>query len=172
MQYVPPPLPVPPLTVFPSHVPVRPFLLSPLPLPSSARITFMDKTTLGEAAVLGIEYVSSLPSHHTPTPVHQAGREPDHHRVQLARHHLLLQLSHLPIPSKSRPPTLSRWQVDEVLLIPCISSLPTPLTAPQASTYSFGQSSSAPMQPAPPSAVSLPSAFSSESARVLSPPDS
>ena len=91
------------------------------------------------------------------------------HSVQLARYHLLLQLSRLSIPSKSRPPTLSRRQVDEVLFIHSTSS---PLTARKVSASYSGQSSSVAMLLAPLPVVSLPFAFSLESVKVLSPPDS
>lgn len=58
----------------------------------------------------------SLPPLHSHI-LSQERRSLECHPVQLARHHLLLQLSPLSIPSKSRPPTLPRWQVDEVLRI-------------------------------------------------------
>ena len=137
--------------------------------PFSQRITFMDKTTLGQAAVLGIEWVACLCPRYTHTSSPRKGAHLN--ATQFNWLGTIFYFSYL-LFQYPQNLALQRFPVGKWMRYSASSLSPAPLTALQASTSSAGQSSSAAMRLAPLLAPFLPYAFSSVSVKVLSPLDS
>jgi len=112
------------------------------------RITFADKITLGQSAVLGImsDSLTSFRIQSAYLSLRQHFKPPFDRPIQLARDCLLPLLPRFRIPTKFGPPEVAGREMDEVG--PRASQVVWRLTPRQASTSSFGPSLCYAMLPA------------------------